>query len=336
MITIIKDILGNGYGMAAAMVGLAGAPLFDFLATRSSVWFYASFFGMIIILLLLGFNEERKRKKFYTTQLIPIPIVIKVGDGADPKVALTQLINIIEKDDIYKGLLQNLSRFFSIDADELTFEMNCDIFNEQKILAFVQIIRDRLNLIDKRMKENVIYHIAYYGRPSVGFAVGSIFSRDGLCIYQKNDHSKTFDMVAKIDSRKYKEKIQEFSKYAITECLANSTDPLLIVLNSASHNVNTNAISLKDYNNKIIINAKTNGTIDVNEDWTLYAQEIYNIINQYRFTYSKILLAHSMPEAISIIVGMAIENYWDITIMQYKDSDQIPIYSMNHIRYFDF
>lgn len=335
MISIIKNLLSNGYGMVAAMVGLAGAPLFDLLA-NSSVWFYAIFFGIIGTLLFLGYIEEKERKTFYTTQLIPIPIVIKVGEGTDTKVALTQLVKIIETDHRYENLLQNLSQYFSIDTDELTFEMNCDIFNEQKILAFVQIIRDRLNLIDKRMKENVIYHIAYYGRPSVGLAVGSIFSRDGLCIYQKNDHSKTFDMVAKIDSRRYKEKMEQFEKYTVLESLDNSFDPLLVVINSASHNVNTNASMLSGYRNKVIITANTNGTINVKEDWTLYAQEIYNIINEYRFSYSQITLAHSMPEAIAVIVGMAIENYWNITIMQYKDNDQIPVYSMNNIRYYDF
>ena len=106
------------------------------------------------------------------------------------------------------------------------------------------------------------------------------------------------------------------------------------MINSASHKVNLRAKSLKKYKSVITVNLVENGTIPYESDWTIYANEIYNILNDLQTRYTNITIAHSMPEAIAVILGMGLENYWNIHITQYSDNDYKNVFTMNRIKYY--
>lgn len=57
----------------------------------------------------------------------------------------------------------------------------------------------------------------------------------------------------------------------------------------------------------------SNGTIPYEIDWINHAKEIYSVMNELQISYKSIYLAHAMPEALSLVLGMAIENYWNLT-----------------------
>jgi hypothetical protein len=65
-----------------------------------------------------------------------------------------------------------------------------------------------------------------------------------------------------------------------------------------------------------------------------HAQEIYNIINAYKGNFTKIALVHSMPEAIGVILGMALENYWDVDVYQFDGGEYRTVINLKKIKYY--
>jgi len=218
---------------------------------------------------------------------------------------MKNLLKQIEKDYSFDNYAEDLKKYFSIDIDTLTFEYKGDIYDFNHLMNFTWIIKYKLNEIEQQLEGKVKFHIAYYKRPSVGFLIGTLFRTEGIVIYQNNDYEDTFEKVANINSRRYKEKIGNFTKYKVIENIKSKNESnILVVINSASHKVNLRAKSLKKYKNIITVNLIENGTIPYESDWTIYANEIYNILNDLQTRYTNITIAHSMPEAIAVILGM--------------------------------
>ena len=78
--------------------------------------------------------------------------------------------------------------------------------------------------------------------------------------------------------------------------------------------------------------ANHDGTIGLDEDWILYAREIFSILDSNQS--KNITIVHAMPESISVIVGMAIANYWDIQMTQYSDGEYVNLIKLNEIKFY--
>jgi hypothetical protein len=330
---IIQNITSNPYAQVSLLVATFGGLLAD------SIYGKQGFEHTTIIatlFMLYAFYDEWKTHRIYGHDILPVPIVISVDDDKSTEVIFNSIVEEIEKDKRYKGLKNNLEKYFNISSDMLTFKFDGDVYEEERIKSFFQIIKYQLNEINKRVGHRVQFHIAYLRRPGVGFVVGGMFRADGIVVYQNNDHTGGFDKVATVNTRQYKEKIKSYEKFDIDRSEAHkdkSDDNLLILLQLSSHNISESNESLKKFTNKIRIISKGNGTIGFNEDWVRYAQEIYNVINGCKEEYKKITIVHSMPEAIAVLVGMALENYWDIDIYQYNAGQYKKIINLQNIVY---
>ena len=176
----------------------------------------------------------------------------------------------------------------------------------------------------------------FYRRPAIAFLIGTIFRTNSIDIYQTNNKN-TIDRVMSISNRKYKEKIYKYTKYEKEESFEDkNSDEVLLIIDSASHNVNENASDLKIYKNRVIMKLKGNGTIPTDEDWVEYAQEIYNVVNELQTKYKEIVIAHSMPEALAVCLGMGFGEYWNVHITQYDYASGVykKVYKMNDIKYY--
>ena len=296
--------------------------------------FYITF-TLSFILFIWAIYDEYKRQQFYIKAIIPIPIVISVDDAKPLNVIFTSIIQEIEKDKQFVGIEKHLRNYFNLSREELTFEYKGDLYDNQRLISFLQIIRYSLNSIESRMDNHVQFHVAYLRRPAIGIALGSMFRSDGIVIYQNNDYQDRFNKVATIDSRQYKEKITHYKKFERIESLKQPEEnSLLLVIQLSSHNVTYTHKAFEHLSNRVILQSKGNGTISLDEDWVRYAQEIYNTINDLRMHYNKITIAHSMPEAVAIILGMALENYWEIEITQYDNEDYKQVIMLNSINYY--
>ena len=163
--------------------------------------------------------------------------------------------------------------------------------------------------------------------------VGSIFKDDALVVYQNNTDHDRFDSVAKTYERNYKTKVEEFKKFSIEKHMNDETDSRLLVgIKASSHSIAYDSKSLEEYTNIIKMNANHTGTIGLDEDWVLYAREIFSILDSNQS--KKITIAHAMPESVAVLVGMAIGEYWDIQMTHWNNMQYDNLIKLNEVKFY--
>ena len=243
MLKKYKNIFNNTYTSIAAVLAMILSPLADALGGNYA---FPILTALLFILFFYGLYQENKKIKKFKSDTIHIPIIIKIDEGPNVQYVMKNLLKQIEKEYSFDNYSEDLKKYFSIDIDTLTFEYKGDIYDFNHLMNFTWIIKYKLNEIEQQLDGKVKFHVAYYKRPSIGFLIGTLFRTEGIVIYQNNDYEDTFEKVANINSRRYKEKIGNFTKYKIIENITSKNDNnILVVINSASHKVNLRAKSLK-------------------------------------------------------------------------------------------
>ncbi|WP_198304744.1 SAVED domain-containing protein [Arcobacter vandammei] len=327
----MRYILDNKLIAIIGIIAFLLGPAYDYFDNK----FFTGTVSLFLCISVLGavYFEWRKDKKF-NKSVVHIPIVIKVDDGSQTQYIMNELLRNIEKQYGYKDYKKILQKYYSVNTDRLIFEEVCDMDNFDRLMNFARVIKYNIAQLEEVLNKPVKIHIAFYRRPAVAFLIGTIFKTNSVAIYQTNNKN-SLDMVANIDDRRYKERIGEFKKYIVEKDIKDSNiDEILVVINSASHNVNLNSDDLKNYKNIVKIKLKEPGTIPYENDWTEYSQEIYNVFNSLQTQYKNITIAHSMPEALAILLGMGFGDYWNITITQYNKGSYPKVYKMNEIKYY--
>ena len=325
---IVGHEIFGGMGIVATIVAGIGD------ASNAGL-FHITAIGIYSLGGFLAWDDTRKKEKFYKKSEIHLPVVINVDSPKSAKHIFNQLIKKIESELEINNYEDNLKKYLNIVREDLIYEYGIGlegIYNQNKLFTFLHIISYNLNQIQKKMDNKIVFHIAYYTRPSVAFALGEIFKDDGVVVYQNNPDKDVFDEVAKTQNRNYKTNVKNFEKFDVKKYENNKTTEVLLVINASSHKVNLNASSLKKYQNRVILDAKHNGTIGLNEDWMQYVKEIFTILNELQTKYSHIVIAHAMPESIALLVGMAINEYWNVTITQYDNLEYKKVYNMSDIK----
>jgi len=334
MLKKIKQFSDNYFIIAAGVFAIVLSPLIDGLGSNDKMYYWW-FSGGLFILFVFGIFDEIKKSKKFSSDTIHIPMVIKVDDGPDLKYVMKNLVEKIEEKFGFNEYDDLLLKYHSINLDDLLFEYNGSIYEFDRLMNFARIIKYNVTKIEKQLKGKVKFHVAYYRRPSVGFLLGTIFRTEGIVVYQNSDFDNRFYDIIDVDSRKYKSSVKNFTKYKITKLINDiNDDNILIAINSSSHPIAIESSSLNQYKNIISAYLVEGSTIPYETDWTRYTQELYTIIRDAQTKYKRIVIAHAMPEALSIVLGMAIENYWDIEITQYENQDYNYIYTMSKINYY--
>jgi len=301
----------------------------------NAVFFYSGAVVIYIMGIFLSWRDIRKKEKFYKNSEIHLPIVINVDSTQPPIHIFNQLIKKIESELKISNYEENLKNYLNIIREDLIYEYGVgleNIYNTKKLFTFLQIISYNLNQIKKNINNKIVFHVAYYTRPSVAFALGVVFEKDEVVVYQNNPDKDIFDEVAKTSNRNYKTNVEIFEKFNVIREEEAGNKEVLLIINASSHKVNLNALSLKRFKNKIILNAKHKGTIMLEEDWMQYVKEIFTILNDIQTKYSHITIAHAMPESIALLVGMAMGNYWNVTITQYDNLEYKEVFNMKDIK----
>jgi len=340
----LENIFSNKLVQFASMLGLFLGYLADAISDEKV---YLAFAIFILLILLIAIIDEMRKYDIFHTDTIHIPVVIRVDDNTDTNYVLETLLKKIEKEHNLHNYKENLLKYRRVNLDEFIFQYNGDLFDFKRLLSFAQIINYKINQTEKALKTRVLFHVAYYKRPSIAFMLGVIFRTEGVILYQNDDGGRTFQNIANVTSREYKEHVEKLEKYTLTdEINDNEDDTLLFIINSASHNVDPRVKSLRNYTNRATMTLKpqkvsraqgekiVKGTIPPEDNWAQYSQEIYTKIHDYRLQYKKIVIAHAMPEALAFLVGMAMENYWNIEITQYYNNDNVYLYNMQDIKFY--
>jgi hypothetical protein len=330
---LIKEFSEHPYIQLLGVFAIIIGYLLDYLG-KNNYFSYAIIIG-IVIMIYTVYVIWKEKKKYESQEHLPIPIVIKIDSNISSKYVLNNLFKKIEYDYKISNLKENLKKYRNIVEDELVFNYEGDIYNQKKVINFLQIIKYQITKIKENIPNKVQFHIAYYKRPALGFPIGFIFAEDDAIIYQQNPDNDTFDKVAVLEKRNYKSQVKNYDKFSkqIIKTDINS-DTVLLGIKASSHQINFNASSLKDYTNVFYMEANHNGTIELEEDWVLYAREIFSLLNELQTKYKSITIVHNMPESIAVILGKAMSNYWNIQITQFDKGEYLNIIKLNDVEYY--
>ncbi len=332
----LENLVDNPLIAVAGVFGMVLGPLAD--ATGKSVWYWI-LLGVLLLLVLFAVFDEIHRYDTLHRDVLHLPLVIRVDDKTDSKYVLTLLLQRIEEQLGVKNYAKELLKYRKLNVEEFVFDYNGSIYDFNRLLSFAQLVSYRVNQSERELKTKIRFHIAYYRRPSVAFMLGVIFRTEGVVLYQNNDAAESFERVADIADRRYKERLEALQRYELEEDFQEEAgSEVLVVINSASHNVDLRAQGVSHYQNRVVLTLKPRngkkGTIPYKEEWSEYAAEIYTVLHDMRLRFDKIILAHAMPEALAFIVGMAIENYWNIDITQYEVDGYKRVYNMQDVKYY--
>ena len=285
-----------------------------------------------VFIVLVGFLVYRQRK-LYKQEILPIPIVINIDSDESARYVLKKLFDQLEKNSKLKNLQMNLKRYRNIVEDDLIFTYSGDLYDKDRIVSFMQIIKYQIKKIKENTPNKVEFHLAYYKRPAFGIFLGYVFSEEDVVVYQKNPDKDYFDKVAQTENRNYKTSVnryQKFNKILLKEDETNEN--LLLGIEASSHKLNFNADGLNHFQNIILLEAKHRGTIGVDEDWIQYVREVFTVLNEEQTKYKHITIAHCMPESIAVLLGMAVGNYWSLEITQYDQGIYKTVMNTNSLK----
>jgi len=310
---MIENIINNRFANLASILAIFSAFLADFYGSKNG---YIWAFFTVAILFLLAYFDEAKKQKLYTSANIPIPLVFNISNPASSKSALNALFDILEKD--FPNHKKNLKKYFNIIEDDLIFKYNGDIFDEARFIDFLKITKHDIKKLENQTPKQIQYHIVYIGPIANAILIGTMLGTEGTTLYQYNKSTDAYNITLEIDSRVFKEHID--GKKIIKETIIgdlNDSDTVSVAIDAASHK-----ISLDKLQKPIIHLESTLGaTIKKQEDFIRINKEIYSVLNELQQKKKHIVLAYSMPTSIGILLGMSIQNYWDIEITQFYEGE---------------
>jgi hypothetical protein len=325
----MKELINHVYIATSLFIAVIIGFFADFM--NEGVYYIL---GIVLVLTAFVFAsfDNAKRRKLFKNESVPIPIVISVDSHKSTKHVFDNFIKEIEKKSKINNLEEGLKKYLNVVRDDLIFEYRGDLYDRERLISFMQIIRYGLNKIELNTQTKIEFHLAYYKRPAIGFLVGYIFENDGLVIYQNNPDGDIFDEVAKIDKRNYKTEVKEFTKFTLSEDKRSDGDSVLVAIKAASHEIALNVVERQKYANVVQLRANHVGTIELDEDWILYAREIFTLLNRLQTEYKKITIIHSMPEALAVLVGMSIGNYWNIQMTQFDEGEYKELIELGEVK----
>ena len=326
----VDEILETGYIKSLTLVIFIIPFVLDALG-KTEYYFIAFIVAAFIV--LLSYLDVKKRQKLYETEVLPIPIVVSIEPNVKSRYILKNLFSDLEKKTNLKDLQKNLQRYRNITDDELIFNYNGDLYDKERIISFMQIVRYQIAKIKENTSNQVEFHLAYHSRPAFGFFLGYIFAQEDLVVYQQTPDKDRFDRVATLEKRDYKNEVDHYTKFRIEQ---EKEDPnskeALLAIKASSHYIKFNSPSLQNYTHIVSMVANHNGTIADDEDWVLYAREIFTQLQTLQNSYEKVTIVHNLPESLAIIVGRATGNFWSTMITQYDRGEYKEIMQLDDLK----
>lgn len=271
-------------------------------------------------MLLVGVVQEARRAQLYTNGALPLPIVIKVHNAANGEHALASLFKIISSRSKYRRYHENLALYFNIiSREDLIFEYSGDIYETERLLAFLTNVRQNLEKLKGRLPNNLTIYLAYIGPASVGIAVGTMLRTYELNIFQ---HGKSgYHETIVLRDRSNKESTHEYKRFFRPQYKRIGSKHVTVCVDVSSHKINRDESSITSFGDSIYMRSRNGGTIGQREDWLQYCREVFRALNEAQQQYEEIRLVYSIPVSLGVAIGAALHNYWPIVLTNYdKDT----------------
>ncbi|MGI0488924.1 SAVED domain-containing protein [Pantanalinema rosaneae CENA516] len=308
-------ILSNPFTGTAGIIGAIGGLVADQLGAG-----YGVVLAVVLLFIGLGIWSEARKSSIYKHAAIPLPIVINVSNPANSDNALNALFNLIEQDRRFRNYRRNLAQYLQISPSDLIFNYRGDIYETERLKDFLKITRYDLEKLKTKTPRNTVINLAYIGPASVGILIGTVFSLDSARIFQYSKTSDSYYPVVEIRDRTLKEDVAAFEKFEV-KFPPKRQPNVTVAIDVSSHKISSGDSSIEAYGDLIYMKSQSIGTIELHEDWMQYSREIFKVLNLAQQSYEEIRLVYSMPVALAIILGIALQNYWNIMLTQYDSSN---------------
>ncbi len=320
---MLDRLFSNTYTQIAfAIAGIGG------LLSDQFGYGYWKVLVVVGVFLLFAFFDEYKRKKVYSAENIPLPLVINISNPADSLTALNSIFETLAKN--YPNHKKNLKTYFNIIEKDLIFKYDGDIFDEERFIDFLKITKHQIKKLDAQTPKNIHFHVVYIGPIANAILIGTMFGTEGVTLYQYSKSTDSYTVALNIDSRIYKEHVNDF-RIIKKEIIGKIRDHATVAIDLASHKV-----ALAKLDKPIVhLSSMVGATLQKEEDFIQANKEIYAVINELQQSVSHIKLVYSMPTTVAILLGMSIQNYWDIELTQFGDGEyKSVIKHLNRIKYY--
>jgi hypothetical protein len=276
------------------------------------------------------------------TEDLPIPFAILLGSSA--RAGRDKLKKSIEKSISSRCphfRWENLSTFTDLADKEALFVTDRDLTPDTS--EWEELIVNKLKpLIGKilALGETDRRELHVFGSLSSIMFVAGVLVKDYISFsvyhYIQGEYKFVFSTKGSPRALKARKDINRFEK--ISYELSNPQNEMKVILFLASHDmqgateryfkeagISAGTIFIKPLDNQ--------GNLPVDQDWSLYVNEIYNLLNflKDKHNISKFHLFFGCPVAIAFSLGAAIGQYWDITAYQY-DSINYSYYPVIRIK----
>ena len=324
-----KNLLANTFNNIILQISLVIVGIGGLVADYFGHGYWIAIV-IAVVGILWAIYDEYKTNKVYSAPNIPIPIVFNISNPTDSKSALKSLFGILESE--YPNHKKNLEKYFNIIEDDLVFKYDGDIFNKERFMDFLKITKHEIKKLDKQIPQNIHYHIVYIGPISTAIMIGTMLGTEGVTLYQYNKSTDSYTIGIELKSRAYKEHIDEFS--IVKKNIIGDMDDaksVTVAIDLASHKIALNKLQTPIVHLESIVGA----TLHESKDFLRANQEIYSVINQLQQHNTHITLVYSMPVTVAIMIGMSIQNYWDIELTQFDNGEYRSVIDrLNSIKYY--
>ncbi len=324
---MLEKTLSNRYVTIGSIIAILMAFVADYIGIPTV---YAGAGVIVALFFIWAFIDEMRKQKLYSQPNIPIPIIFNISNPANSLSALNSLFENFEKS--YPNHKTNLEKYFNITQQDLVFEYNGDIFDEDRFIDFLKISKHDIKRLEAKTPQNVQFHVVYIGPIANAILVGTMFGTEGVTLYQYNKSTDSYAVALEIDSRSFKEPIDAFEIFKREDIgEVEGSDKITVAIDLASHKVALNKLEKPI----IHLESQVGATLHKAEEFIRANREIYSVINNLQQQAPHITLAYSMPTTVAILLGMSIQSYWDITLTQFNDGEYKPVIShLNKIKYY--
>ena len=231
-----------------------------------------------------------------------------------------------------------------LDEKELIFKLPQFLPHTERWDTFLNALRERLLIIDSKVRGRFSLHIAFRSPAAFSFGAGVIVGTGKIPLivyhYENRMYHKVIDLTE--DSRKIKVRRKELQHVEIIPKVEGESDSSVVALQLASHETEDKGLELSqklksDYFYVQVRETELHqkGKLSLNADWASIVADLYEALNRiYNRGYKKFHLIMSVPNPIAFALGMAVGNYWDIEVWSYfKDiKDYKAIFNVDKIQ----
>jgi SMODS-associated and fused to various effectors sensor domain len=312
--------------------------------------------GGLFLIVLFGAWQEWQEQRKYRKTAIAIPFVINVANKADPIDALHKLFAAVEKDFDLKNHAHNLKEYLHIDQADLYLkygsEVSGELYDTERFIRFLAVLHEKIDRLQRLSLNDMTLCIVYIGPASAAIAIGTLLAHRRICFYHLDRGTDDKYLQVMTASRQLKENLPSLEKFKISalDIMGNPLDISLntklgsdrpphlatnvtLALDISAHKINLSEPSIKNFGDIIHLKSIGNGTIQPEEDWGRYCQEIFNVLNiiQKQYGSQEIRMVYSMPAILGMAIGTVLQGYWNITLTNYEEGTYKDFINLQNI-----